>query len=198
MFMYKHKCERMTAIRVAAITLSLVIMSLAGCASKEVKEQAKPVVEAGKPVVASTPSPPPRQQPAVKPAVPAKVVATPIDPFSDPKNPLSKRSVYFDFDQYVIKDEFKPLVQAHAKYLGEHRTANVAIEGNADERGSREYNLALGQRRADAVRRAMMLLGVSDRQIEAISFGKEKPVCEQHDENCWSRNRRADLKYRAK
>ena len=193
--MYQHKRERMTAIRVAAITLSLVIMSLAGCASKEVKEQAKPVVEERKPVVAS---PAPSQQPAVKPAVPAKVVATPIDPFSDPKNPLSKDSVYFDFDQYVIKDEFKPIVQAHAKYLSEHRTASVVIEGNCDERGSREYNLALGQRRAEAVRRATMLLGVSDRQIEAVSFGREKPVCEQHEEDCWSRNRRADLKYRTK
>ena len=193
--MYKHKRERMTAIRVAAITLSLVIMSLAGCASNEVKDQAKPVVEERKPVVAS---PPPSQRPAVKPAVPAKVVATPIDPFSDPKNPLSKRSVYFDLDQYVIKDEFKPLVQAHAKYLVGHRTASVVIEGNCDDRGSREYNLALGHRRADAVRRAIMLLGVSDQQIEAVSFGKEKPVCEQRDEDCRSRNRRDDLKYRTK
>lgn len=193
--MYKHKRERMTAIRVAAITMSLVIMGVAGCASNEAKEQAKPVVEERKPVVAS---PPPSQQPAVKPTVPAKVVATPIDPFSDPKNPLSKRSVYFDFDQYVIKDEFKPLVQAHSKYLGEHHTASVVIEGNCDERGSREYNLALGHRRADAVRRAIMLLGVSDQQIEAVSFGREKPVCEQHDEDCRSRNRRDDLKYRTK
>src|SRR5574340_709419 len=95
-----------------------------------------------------------------------------LNPLTDPKNILSKRSVYFDFDSSVIKDEFKPLVAAHAQYLRSNAGARVLLQGNADERGSREYNLALGQRRADAVKNAMTLSGVRDSQIESVSLGE--------------------------
>ena len=113
----------------------------------------------------------------------------------DPNNILSKRSVYFDFDKYEIKDEFKPLVEAHAKYLRENPGAKMLIQGNADERGSREYNVGLGQRRSDTVKRALVLLGAKEGQIESVSLGEEKPVCTDHAEGCWSKNRRDDMLY---
>lgn len=117
------------------------------------------------------------------------------NPLRDPNNILSKRSVYFDFDSYVVRDEFKPLVEAHAKYLQSNRNARMTIQGNADERGSHEYNLALGQRRADSVKRMMVLLGAGDGQVETVSFGKEKPRNQGHDEVAWAENRRDDMVY---
>jgi peptidoglycan-associated lipoprotein len=116
-------------------------------------------------------------------------------PLRDPNNILSKRSVYFDFDSNLVKDEFKPIVSAHARYLQQNGSAKMRIEGNADERGSREYNLALGQRRADAVRQMMQLLGARATQIETVSFGEEKPRATGHDEASWAENRRADIVY---
>jgi len=117
------------------------------------------------------------------------------NPLRDPNNILSKRSVYFDFDSYVVRDEFKPLVEAHARYLQSNRNARMTIQGNADERGSHEYNLALGQRRADAVKRMMTLIGATDGQVETVSFGKEKPRNSGHDEVAWAENRRDDMVY---
>ena len=113
----------------------------------------------------------------------------------DPKSILSKRSVYFDYDKYDIKDEFKPVVEAHAKYLRENPGAKMLIQGNADERGSREYNVSLGQRRSDTVKRALVLLGARDGQIESVSLGEEKPACTEHAEGCWAKNRRDDMLY---
>ena len=113
----------------------------------------------------------------------------------DPKSILSKRSIYFDFDSYVIKSEYQPLVEAHGKFLREHPELKVLIQGNADERGSREYNLALGQKRAEAVRKALTLLGAKDAQIEAVSLGEEKPKNAGHDEAAWAENRRGDVLY---
>ncbi|MFC5523443.1 peptidoglycan-associated lipoprotein Pal [Polaromonas jejuensis] len=104
--------------------------------------------------------------------------------------------VYFDFDSYVVKPEYQSVVEAHAKYLTANKTRKMAIEGHTDERGGREYNLALGQKRAEAVRRALGLLGVSDAQVEAVSFGKEKPVALGSDEESMAKNRRAELNYR--
>ena len=118
-----------------------------------------------------------------------------VDPLNDPNSPLAKRSIYFDFDNYSIKTEYEPLLRQHAQYLKEHSQRRIRIEGNADERGSSEYNLALGQKRSEAVRRELMLYGVPDTQMEAISFGKEKPVATGHDEASWAQNRRADLNY---
>ncbi|MHB0973488.1 MAG: peptidoglycan-associated lipoprotein Pal [Thiobacillus sp.] len=117
------------------------------------------------------------------------------DPRKDPASPLSKRSVYFDFDSFVVKDEYRPMLEAHAGYLMSKRDAHVILQGNADERGSREYNLALGQKRAEAVRKALSVLGVSDAQMEAISFGEEKPRNEGHDEAAYAENRRTDVVY---
>jgi len=111
----------------------------------------------------------------------------------DPNSILSKRSVFFDFDSFIVKDEYKPLVEAHARYLAGNRQARATIQGNTDERGSREYNIALGQRRADAMKRMMTLLGAQDAQVETVSFGKEKPRNSGHDEAAWAQNRRGDI-----
>ncbi len=120
---------------------------------------------------------------------------TNVDPLNDPKGVLAKRSVYFDLDSYSVKDEFRPVVEAHAKYLTSHRDRKVVIQGNTDDRGGREYNLALGQKRAEAVRRSLSLLGVQESQMEAVSFGKEKPRATGSDEAAWAENRRADIVY---
>jgi len=117
------------------------------------------------------------------------------NPLKDPASPLSKRSVYFDYDSFVVKDEYKPLVEAHGRYLAQNRNAKLTIQGHTDERGSREYNIALGQKRADSVKRMMTLLGAQDAQIETVSFGKEKPKNPGHDEASWAENRRDDLVY---
>lgn len=109
---------------------------------------------------------------------------------------LAKRSVYFDFDSNAVKDEYRGLIQAHSRYMNDHRDTRIRIEGNCDERGSREYNLALGQRRAEAVKKTMTVLGVGDGRIETVSYGEEKPVAQGHDEAAWAQNRRADIKYR--
>jgi peptidoglycan-associated lipoprotein len=117
------------------------------------------------------------------------------DPLNDATGVLAKRSVYFDFDSYVVKDEFKPVIEAHSQYLISHPDRKIVIQGNTDERGGSEYNLALGQKRAEAVRRALNLLGVPDTQIEAVSFGKEKPKAAGSNEAAWAENRRADIAY---
>ncbi len=126
---------------------------------------------------------------------PNAVAPVTVDELNNPNSPLAKRSVYFDFDSYSVKDEYQPLLQQHAQYLKTHPQRHVLIQGNTDERGTSEYNLALGQKRAEAVRRSLSLLGVPDSQMEAVSLGKEKPVALGHDEASWSQNRRADLVY---
>lgn len=119
-----------------------------------------------------------------------------LDPaLRDPRSPLSKRSIFFDYDSFVVKDEYKPLVEAHAAYLKRTPKARIVVEGNTDERGSREYNLALGQMRSEAVKRVMALLGVSESQVESVSFGEEKPRNPTSNESAWSENRRADIRY---
>lgn len=114
---------------------------------------------------------------------------------TDPSSILSKRSFYFDLDSYTIKNDQRDLVAAHAKFMTKNTQFKVLIQGNTDERGSREYNLSLGQKRADALKKALVLLGVSESQIETVSLGKEKPRNEGHDEAAWSENRRADILY---
>lgn len=106
------------------------------------------------------------------------------------------RLVYFDYDSYTIKPEFQALIDAHARFLKANAARRVAVEGHTDDRGGREYNLALGQRRAEAVTRALTLLGVNDNQVEAVSFGKEKPADSGSGENSWVLNRRAEIAYR--
>ncbi len=121
-------------------------------------------------------------------------VATP-DPLNDPTGVLAKRSVYFDFDSFSIRDDGRPVVENHSRYLATNKDRKVVLQGNTDDRGSREYNLALGQKRAEAVRKAMLSLGVADTQLEAVSFGEEKPKASNGDETGRAENRRVDLAY---
>jgi peptidoglycan-associated lipoprotein len=156
--------------------------------------------------VATTAAPAaPAQAPAAAPAAPAKpamtapVAAAPVAPYLDPQNPLSqKRSVYFDFDQFVVKNEYMSVLENHGKFLASNPKVSVRIEGNADEKGSSEYNLALGQKRAEAVAKALKIMGVKDAQMEAVSLGEEKPKATGHDEASHAQNRRADIAYPAK
>ena len=108
----------------------------------------------------------------------------------------TQRVVYFDFDSFAIKDEYKPLLEGHARVLAGARGKRMVIEGHTDERGGREYNLALGQKRAETVLRSLVLLGARDEQLEAVSFGEERPAAAGADEAAWARNRRAELKDR--
>ena len=169
----------------------LVAVAAAACASKETRDTA-PTVQDRSTAVPSTSastgaSSTQRQQPSQPLAG---------NPLLDPNSPLYKRSVYFDFDSNAVKDEYRGLVQAHSRYLSsDKRDARIRIEGNCDERGSREYNLALGQRRAEAVKQVMTVLGVNGGRIETTSYGEEKPVATGHDEQSWAQNRRADIKY---
>jgi peptidoglycan-associated lipoprotein len=171
------------------LALPLVLAVLAGCSSTKLAEPVAPA-----PVATAAPVP------AAKPATPAQPAQTTVKtvavhPLDDPKSSLAKRSVYFDFDSFLISSADRPLIESHAKYLVSSRTAKVRIEGNADERGGREYNLALGQRRAEAVLKSLTLLGAPAIELEATSFGKERPVDTGHDETAWAKNRRADLNY---
>ena len=118
-----------------------------------------------------------------------------IAALTDPNNILSKRSVFFDFDSFVIKPEARPLIEAHARFLVQNPQMRMLVQGNTDERGSREYNLALGQKRADVVKQALLLLGAQESQIESVSLGEEKPRCEDRTENCYAENRRGDMLY---
>lgn len=106
------------------------------------------------------------------------------------------RIVYFDYDSYTLKPEYQSLIDGHARFLKANPQRRISIEGHTDERGGREYNLALGQKRSEAVRRALNLMGISDNQVEAVSFGKEKPAVSGSGESVWAQNRRAEITYR--
>ena len=125
---------------------------------------------------------------------------TPVDAVARPGDTMGPASVarivYFDYDSYSIKPEFQNLIESHARFLKGNGARKVVVEGHTDERGGREYNLALGQRRSEAVRRSLGLLGIGDNQVEAVSFGKEKPAAMGSDESAWSQNRRAEIAYR--
>ena len=127
------------------------------------------------------------------PAPQSKV--TPVELGSADGNAMAnmQRVVYFDFDSFLVKDEYRGIVDGHAKLLAADRKKRVQIEGHTDERGGREYNLALGQKRAEAVAKSLALLGANDAQIEAVSFGKERPAAQGNDEAAWAKNRRAEL-----
>ena len=178
----------MTRILVSA---ALAIL-LAGCGSKDVKEEGAPV-ESRQPSAETAPPSKPAPPKPTTGAIKSEQVAA--NPLKDPGNILSKRTVYFDYDSATVKEEFKSLVTAHARYLSDNRGRRVVVQGNTDERGSREYNLALGQRRAESVKKMMMLLGAANNQIETVSFGEEKPVAMGSDESAWAKNRRAEIVY---
>lgn len=125
----------------------------------------------------------------------ADAAAGSFQDLKNPASPLSQRRILFDFDSAAIRDEYRTLLEAHARFMKQEKSAKVILQGHADERGSREYNLALGQRRAESVYKAMNLLGVPEEQMEAVSLGEEKPVAEGHDEEAWKQNRRAEILY---
>jgi peptidoglycan-associated lipoprotein len=169
---------------------------LAACSSKKVKEEPAPAVEDKSPTTQSQPATPATSgMDESASTASAGSSEGSVNPLTDPNNILSKRSIYFDYDKDDVKAEFRPLVEAHAKYLKENTNARLMIQGNTDERGSREYNLALGQRRAAAVKNAMNVYGASDNQIETVSYGEEKQRCAEANDACWAENRRADIVY---
>jgi peptidoglycan-associated lipoprotein len=145
------------------------------------------------PVVEKTPTPAPAPAEPTREIRPVETGS--VDPLNDPKGVLANRSVYFDYDSFVVREDGKPVVANHSGYLTKNNGRKVLIQGNTDERGGTEYNLALGQKRAEAVRRAMSTLGVSDNQMEAVSLGEEKPKATGSDEAAWAENRRADIVY---
>jgi peptidoglycan-associated lipoprotein len=151
------------------------------------------------PVVSATPPAPIAPASPNKPAESAPVAVVPIAPYLDPQNALyQKRSIYFDFDQSVLKPEYAPMLEMHGKYLASHSDVRIRVQGNTDEQGGTEYNLALGQKRAEIVVKALKVYGARETQLEAISFGKEKPKALGHDEAAHAENRRSDLAYPAK
>jgi peptidoglycan-associated lipoprotein len=176
------------------IIAAFIIAALAGCKSTDTQNPAP--VEDGAPAATA----PAAGGATTAPVGTAGVSGTPAASagaaaLKDPNNILSKRNIYFDYDQFVIKDEYRPIIEAHAKYLQANKQARATLQGNTDERGTREYNIALGQKRADSVKKLMILLGASEIQVETVSFGKEKPRREGHDETSWAENRRADIVY---
>ena len=170
------------------IPLYLLLTSLlAACANEPSKTQPGAQVEDRTQTSKSA------QTTDTRPLIPPQQQA--VNPLKDPSNILSKRSVFYDFDSFEVKPEYKTLVEAHSNYLVSNPKAKAFLQGNTDERGSREYNLALGQKRADSVRKMMSLMGAKPEQMESVSFGEEKPRAECHDESCWSQNRRTDIVY---
>ena len=161
---------------------SLFAAVLAGCGSSPTAEQSGAPVESRSGVVATVNAS----------DVPGNGLPRVL---TDPNSILSKRSVYFDLDSYVVKDEHRELVAAHAKFLTQNQQFKVLLQGNTDERGSSEYNLSLGQKRSEALKKSLVLLGVKESQIESVSLGKEKPKNAGHDEAAWAENRRADILY---
>ena len=165
-----------------------VAVALVACSSVPLNDV--PVEDKGANAVGQPGGPPGGAQSSVAPVVTDTAEATAAGPVN------VSRLIYFDYDSYEIKPEFQALIEAHARFLKANGSRRVAIEGHTDERGGREYNLALGQRRAEAVRRALVLLGVPDNRLEAVSFGKEKPAVPGNDEAAYAQNRRAELVYR--
>ena len=178
--------------RIATVAVPVAAaLALAACASKPIAASAPGPA----PVVTATPTP--------VSAAPAQVttppsVAAPLAAYLDPNSPVAQqRSVYFAYDNDSLRAQDQAVVELQGRYLAQHPDLHVTVAGNTDERGGSEYNLALGQRRAQSVKNALGLLGVKDAQVEATSFGKEKPKAAGHDEAAWQQNRRADFVYPA-
>jgi len=177
-------------ILVAAISAASLFLS--SCSTTPTDEQQKP-------------APAEERQPGtgqgtgegtrVAPVDLTKQQGTGVSALKDPNNILSKRSIFYDFDKFDVRDEYRGLVEAHAKYLRDNPGAKMLIQGNTDERGSREYNVGLGQRRSDGVKKLLILLGARESQIESVSLGEEKPRAEGHSEQAWAQNRRCDILY---
>ncbi|MFC7418942.1 peptidoglycan-associated lipoprotein Pal [Iodobacter arcticus] len=172
------------------VALSLIMTALlAACASTPVPTT-KPADNSGSTNTSTT-------QPSTNPTTVdlTQGTAKSFTELTDPNNTLSNRRVYFDFDSFIVRPDFHELVQAHAKYLNTHKDAKIILQGHTDERGTAEYNLALGQKRADSVRKMMNVLGVPDSQIETVSFGEERPLEAGDSDAIRERNRRAEIVY---
>jgi len=168
------------------IAMSVFLISmLAACASDKPAEVAPAPTASAE--IPSAPAPV---------AEAPKEVAVAVDPLNDANSILAKRETFFDFDKSIVKEAYKPMVQAHGQYLAEHADRNVVVEGNCDERGSSEYNIGLGNRRANAVKKILVVSGAKADQISTVSFGEEKPRASGHNEAAWSQNRRADIVYK--
>lgn len=177
----------MRAVLIAALTAAAGLLFVTACTTTPTEEQKPAPTEERKPAVDATPR-----------------AVTPVDvtkgqlgssPLKDPASILSKRSIYYDYDKFDVKDEYRGLVEAHAKYLRDNPGAKMLIQGNTDERGGREYNVGLGQRRSDGVKKTLILLGAKEAQVESVSLGEEKPKSEGHSEEAWAQNRRSDILY---
>lgn len=187
-----HIYEEYSMSRFNVLFAALLSLVLWGCQSEPTKPQGPTPQEK------NVTSPPPGED---------KTQSTPVapsdqgfkgDPLDDPSGVLSKRIVYFGYDNSDVSDEYREMIQAHAGYLANHPQVSITLEGHCDERGTREYNLALGERRARAVRQLMIVQGVSPRQLRIISYGEEKPVSMGHDDQSWQQNRRVEIKYPGK
>jgi peptidoglycan-associated lipoprotein len=163
--------------------ISIVLLNLLVACASEKTQEPEAAAPAPAPAV-EAPAPAPAPEPVVE-----------VDPLNDPASILANRSAFFPFDVSAVQDADKPMLEAHGKYLSEHPDRKVRVEGNCDERGSKEYNLGLGERRADSVKKMLMLSGAKASQIETVSYGEEKPRCTDHNEACWKQNRRSDIKY---
>jgi peptidoglycan-associated lipoprotein len=171
--------------------IAAALLLVAACTTTP-EEQTAAAVEERKRAGASSAAAAAVQSPKIATVDLSKPVARPL---AAPAGTLTKRTIFFAYDQFEIADEYRPLLEAHARHLRANPGARMLIQGNADERGSREYNVALGQRRAENVKKVLVLFGATDAQIEAVSLGEEKPLCRDHQENCWSKNRRGDILY---
>ena len=175
-----------------AILIAMFTAGLAACSSSPT-EQAPASVEDR----TSTSAPAQKDPVTTGPIAKVDVTSTGIagqDP-AVKTGVLAQRSIFYDLDQYDIQDRYKPLVEAHARYLRDNPGRKMLVQGNTDERGSREYNISLGQKRSESVKKMLLLLGAREDQVESVSLGEEKPRSEGHDEAAWSQNRRSDILY---
>ena len=171
--------------------LSLVLIAVSGCEYFGTKESAEPETT-GEITVEDRSMTQPRSAEPYPTEDAGGFMGSPLD---DPESPLQVRVIYFDYDQTDVRAEYQAAVEAHARFLANNPTTAITLEGHADERGSREYNLALGERRANAVRRYIVLLGASAEQLRSVSYGEERPVSENHDDAAWALNRRVEIIY---
>jgi peptidoglycan-associated lipoprotein len=190
-----QKGDAMRAYYIPILTAFAVAALIAGCGTTpegDASQSGAPVTDANKP--GAKPGAGAQTGPIAKIDVTKPGAVAGADPRLK-TGALAQRSIYYDYDQFDVKDQYRALVEAHAKYLRENPAAKILIQGNTDERGSREYNVGLGQRRSDGVKKMLVLLGARDNQIESVSLGEEKPQSEGHDESAWSKNRRSDILY---
>ena len=180
-----------------AAVLALLLAACSSTPTQNTSATATPTTAPPATVAGRQAATPPQATPQAAPR-PAAPAVTALPAHLDPASALAReRSVYFEFDEAIVKPDGVPVIERQGQYLSRHPELTVRVEGNTDERGGSEYNLALGQRRAEAVKKSLRVYGVKDGQVEAVSFGKERPQAPGHDETAWAQNRRADVVYAA-